>query len=410
MLSESDAVLVEELRVSHEELQVQAEELAEAHHVVATERETYLSLFEHAPVPYFVTDAAGSIRMANRAASTLLRCRTDRLRHKPLASFVPQSGRQQFRQQLARVARTGEPSAVLLRLQPRTGAERVMTGTVAAAASLVGEVVELRWLLSPATPGVQVSASPQFQQENESLKRSVRELTELVAWASHELRTPATSIGGYADILALGVRGMLTPDQQAMLVRIQQAQAHLVALLDDLMTFTRAGSGSLHFESTDTPVDRVLDQVLALIEPQCAARDIRMSARGCGGLHVVADAERMLQIVLNLVTNAVKFTPIGGTVDLACDPEGDTVVITVRDSGPGVPEEARERVFRPYVRLENAVQPRIQGAGLGLAISRTFARAMGGDLTCTDARDGGSAFVLRLPRSTGFAPRIDANA
>jgi signal transduction histidine kinase len=140
-----------------------------------------------------------------------------------------------------------------------------------------------------------------------------------------------------------------------------------------------------------------------LLEPQAAQRDIRLSVQMPEPMRLRADGERVLQILLNLVGNALKYAPRSGRVDVHCSSEGEHALIGVHDSGPGVPVEARERIFQPYVQLGSAPDARVAGAGLGLAISRELARAMGGDLACVEGKEHGTVFVLRLPRSTGLA-------
>jgi PAS domain S-box-containing protein len=407
--SDSQSALLEELRVSEEELRVQAEQLAMSQVQTIRERQRYHDLFENAPVPYLITDRDGTIRQVNQAGAVLLHCPQERLRGKPLATFVPLEMRPHFRRQLQQINDARDVTRVALRLTPRLGGERTLVGTVGVARDGDGPA-ELRWLLIPGTTSDAPALAPSSDDQNEELddrraraERSARDMGDLLAWVSHELRTPVASIGGYSDILALGVRGMLTPDQQAILVRIQQAQTHLIGLLDDLGTFARAGTGNLRFEIGDVALEPIFDYLQTIVEPQAAARDLRLMIDVPSGIIVRGDSERVLQILLNLVTNSVKFTPAGGSINVSCDPGEDLVVLRVRDSGTGVPEEARERIFRPYVQLHASRKAQPGGFGLGLAISREFARTMGGDLTCTDASEGGSVFVLRLPRSTGIA-------
>ena len=116
---------------------------------------------------------------------------------------------------------------------------------------------------------------------------------------------------------------------------------------------------------------------------------------------VEADEEKVQQVLLNLLSNAVKFTPAGGTIAVVCAPRDDQVVITVSDSGPGVPEAKREAIFEPFVQLDRGLTSTVQGTGLGLSISRDLARRMGGDLWVDSASEGGARFTLLLPRGSG---------
>ena len=409
--SQGDQILLEELRVTEEELRAQNEELAESRLHLDLERERYRGLFEHAPVPYVVTDSQGVITDANHAAAALLRCRKNRLRGKPLVVFIASRTRRLLREQIRRLVEEASIVSVPLTLMPREGPERVVTATASSSLGHSGKVAELRWLLSDGLTGSALGDVDELRRRvreaEDARKRAegaLRSMSDLMGWASHEIRTPATSIGGYTEILATGVRGMLTPDQQAILLRIQQAQSHLVALLDDLLTFSRAGAGQLNLAILPVLLQPIIARVVTLLESQAAQRDVRLSTTMNEPLSLRADGERVTQILLNLVGNALKFTPLSGSIEIRCDADAESAFIAVHDSGPGVPVESRERIFQPYVQLRMKTDQRVAGYGLGLAISRELARAMDGDLSCLGSAEGRSFFVLRVPRSTGIAP------
>jgi signal transduction histidine kinase len=296
-----------------------------------------------------------------------------------------------------------------LTVTPRAGGERVMNVTVSGTFDRNGRMQEQRWLFSQEIIGVATDDLEEIRRrllEAEHARKraesALRSMADLMGWASHEIRTPAASIGGYTDILAMGVRGMPTPEQQAILARIQQAQTHLVGLLDDLLTFSRAGAGQLHLDIEEVAIQPILDRLLTMMAPQAAQRDVELTIGHVDALTFRCDGERMLQILLNLVGNAIKFAPLSGLVRIECRAEGDCGIVTVEDSGTGIPTEERDRVFHPYVQLGVPHHARLAGAGLGLAISRELARAMAGDLTCIGAADRGAVFALRLPRRVGF--------
>ena len=411
-LPDESEVLLEQLRVSEEELRAQFEELEATHLAIDEERERYRSFFEHAPIAYIVTDPNAVIRAANRAAATLLDSRVDRLIGKLLPVFISIRTRSSFREQLRKLTERADTASIPLTLSSRKAAERQATATVHGVFDENGQLTELRWLVSPSL------ASASSEREDELRKRvrdaeegrkraesALHSMSDLMGWASHEIRTPAASIGGYVELLAIGVRDTLTPEQQAMLGRIRQAQAHLVTMLDDLLTFSRAGAGHLNLDTHPVPLLPIIERLSMLVEPLASPRAIKLSIASCDGLQLRVDSERVLQILLNLVGNAIKFAPLAGTVDVSFAADGDFGVISVFDSGPGVPSEAHERIFQPFVQLETTAQSRLTGTGLGLAISRELARAMGGELTCqASGRGPGSVFTLRLPRSTGIAP------
>jgi PAS domain S-box-containing protein len=227
---------------------------------------------------------------------------------------------------------------------------------------------------------------------------------EFLAVMSHELRTPLNAIGGYVDLLTMGLRGPVTDEQREDLARIRRSGQHLLALINDILNFARLDAGQVEFRIQDVTLDPVLADLEALVAPQVAAKGLTYAHQGCGAPGTVrADPERLRQILLNLLTNAVKFTDAGGRIAIACDASDRSAVrLHVRDTGRGIPADQLERIFEPFVQVDRNLTPGSQqGVGLGLAISRDLARRMGGDLTAESVRGRGSTFTLVLPRIRG---------
>ena len=223
--------------------------------------------------------------------------------------------------------------------------------------------------------------------------------SEFIANMSHELRTPLNAISGYVELLQLEVRGPLTEAQHEDLRRIHQNQRLLLRLINDVLNFARLEAGHVEFDTTDVVVHEALGAMEALIMPQAAARSLRYEVRPVDPkLLVRADREKLQQVVLNLLTNAIKYTDMHGAIELSAAAAGDDVLIQVRDTGRGIPPEKLEQIFAPFVRIDTAYSRSTEGVGLGLAISRDLTRAMGGDLTVQSTLGEGSTFTLRLPR------------
>ena len=222
--------------------------------------------------------------------------------------------------------------------------------------------------------------------------------TAFLATMSHELRTPLNAIRGYTDLLALEMYGPVTDAQRATLGRISASERHLLGLITELLDYARIESGRAQFEYTNVPLDAALREAAALVEPQLRGKGVGFedATAAAAGLSARADPRKLRQILLNLLSNAVKFTPPGGRVTLygGCRGEG-TAVVEVRDSGAGVPPDQLERIFEPFVQLGRT--PGATGAGLGLAISRELARAMGGDLTAESPPGAGATFRMTIP-------------
>ena len=228
-----------------------------------------------------------------------------------------------------------------------------------------------------------------------------RAKSEFIANMSHELRTPLNAIAGYVELLQLEVRGPLNDAQREDLRRIHQNQRLLLSLINDVLNFARLESGHVEFALRDVPVRQALGEMEALIMPQMLARSLHYEVRPVeANLVVYADAEKLQQIVLNLLTNAVKYTANHGRINLGAGRAGEFVLIQVRDTGRGIPPEKLEQIFAPFVRIDTGYSRTTEGVGLGLAISRDLARAMRGDLTVESRLGEGSTFTLRLPRGS----------
>jgi len=226
-----------------------------------------------------------------------------------------------------------------------------------------------------------------------------RAKAEFLASMSHELRTPLNAIAGYADLLLLGLRGELGDQARGDVKRMRRSGQHLLSLINDILNFAKIEAGQLRYELERVPVAALLADLEVLVTPQVAQRGLAYrSAAGEGGLAVWADEEKTRQILLNLVTNAIKFTEPGGAINVSYHRAARGVRIRVSDTGRGIPPEQQARIFDPFVQVDRHLTAESQqGVGLGLAISRDLARGMGGDLRVESVPGEGSTFTLWLP-------------
>jgi signal transduction histidine kinase len=226
--------------------------------------------------------------------------------------------------------------------------------------------------------------------------------SQFLAAMSHELRTPLNAICGYVQLLELGLRGPITHDQSVDLERIQTNQRHLLRLINDVLNFTQVGAGQVEYRISDVPLETTLRAAEVMVLPQIRAAGLKYVCDPCGPeLSVRADPDKLQQIILNLLGNAIKFTPAGGKINLSCETSSDGVcLLRVSDTGVGVPVDKLESIFDPFVQVERKLNQPISGIGLGLAISRELARSMGGDVTVVSQMGGGSTFTLQLPLSS----------
>jgi signal transduction histidine kinase len=250
----------------------------------------------------------------------------------------------------------------------------------------------------------------QTAEERESLVRALdtanRAKAEFLARTSHDLRAPLNAIEGFTDLLMLGSYGPLQDEQKRALERIRSSGRYLLGLIDDILSFAKLEAGQIEIRADPLP----LGPMLAAVEPVVARQlsDKHLTYR-CAPvdprLMVTADEARFHQIMLNLVTNAIKFTDGGGTIAVGCASDDSIVTVRVSDTGCGIASDRLQSIFEPFVQIDpQARRPGRDGLGLGLAISRDLARRMGGDVTVESREGVGSVFEITVPRVGPAAP------
>jgi signal transduction histidine kinase len=250
-----------------------------------------------------------------------------------------------------------------------------------------------------------------LERQTQEAQTANRAKSEFLTTMSHELRTPLNAIGGYVELLQMGLRGPVTDEQRRDLDRIKTSQEHLLGLISGVLDLSRIEAGRLSYTFTNVAIDPFLRGVDALVAPQAAAKNVTLEhVTGRANAAVVADREKLRQIVLNLLSNAIRHTPSGGTVTLSSEPRGQYAAIVVDDTGPGIPPDRRDVIFEPFVQLDRSLTQTREGLGLGLAISRDLARGMAGDLSVHDRPGGGARFVLVLPASRVSAEAHDSDS
>jgi signal transduction histidine kinase len=224
-----------------------------------------------------------------------------------------------------------------------------------------------------------------------------RAKTQFMQAMSHELRTPLNAIFGYSELLAMGVRGVVNAEQTKDLGRIMHASRYLLRLVDDVLAVARL-EGARPLRLVAVGVNQVLEDVRVLCALQADEKQITFIVTPAErDVLVTADLQRVQQILLNLVTNAIKFCPERGHIALTCDHDAAVGRMRVADTGVGVRPTDIDRVFEPFVQIDPLLSNPRQGIGLGLSISRELARAMRGDVTLQSTPGTGSTFTLSLP-------------
>ena len=262
------------------------------------------------------------------------------------------------------------------------------------------------------------SLARELQVRNAELASANESKSEFLAVMSHEIRTPLNAIIGYAQLLELGIAGSVNAEQSTQLGRIAKSGKHLLALVDEILDLSRIEAGRLKVSCTAASAAAAVDAALALVRPQAAAKGIALVADldSLGRVFYLGDEHRVQQILVNLLTNAVKFTPASGRIRVdggylekpAEEDEpasrGSWSYVAVRDTGIGIAPRLLERIFQPFVQGDSGYTRAHSGTGLGLTISRRLARLMSGDLVVESIEGEGSCFTLRLPAASSAPP------
>jgi signal transduction histidine kinase len=260
----------------------------------------------------------------------------------------------------------------------------------------VGVVESVAWSLGRALQNRAIQAQQDAVVERlEALDRSK---SDFVASVSHELRTPLTSIAGYLEMLLDGDGGPVTGSQREMLDIIGRNTQRLQLLIEDLLTIGKIESGALRTDVDDVRVATLLAAAEAAITPAVAAAGVTLRVHAEDDVVLSGDRRQLEQVLLNLLGNAVKFTPHGGTVTASAHHVGEGwVELTVTDSGIGIPRNEQGQLFTRFFRASNATERAAQGAGLGLSIVSSIVSAHGGEVTLESTEGEGTVVSVRLP-------------
>lgn len=276
---------------------------------------------------------------------------------------------------------------------------------------------EDEWLLSAAADQVAVALEnarleEEVRRERDGRTRAVRGAGEAdeasdraLATLSHDLRSPLNAIDSYAELIEMEILGSVSDRQREALGRIRMSGRHLLAVLESVLEMTRLSAGVVRIQASSVSAGTVIEEAVGMVQPGAAARNQSLAAGDIAEVTLEADPDRLRQVLVNLLGNAVKYTEPGGTIRIAAvavergGRRWGAIVVT--DDGPGIPAEKREAIFQPYYRLAGAEADAPEGVGLGLAISRELIQKMGGDIEVESEPGRGSVFTVRLPGAAG---------
>jgi PAS domain S-box-containing protein len=239
--------------------------------------------------------------------------------------------------------------------------------------------------------------------DNAQLYRSALAASEsksaFLATMSHELRTPLNAIIGYQSLLAEGIDGRLNEPQLVQLTRIRSSADHLLGLIDEVLTFSRVDAGKEMVRREEVQLAPIVAEALAMVTPLAEAKGLKLRNQTVDA-GLLTDGGKVRQIILNLLSNAIKFSDDGEIV-VRSRLDGDSVTVSIIDPGIGISPENVARIFDPFWQVEQRSTRRVGGTGLGLSVSRSLARLLGGDVSVESSVDRGSTFTVTLPIRRG---------
>jgi PAS domain S-box-containing protein len=416
---------VTDLARAKEEIEESYRTLRIAQAEVRDERHRLDLIIDSVADPILVTDQEGDIVLMNTPAERLFNApgiddemvlRRVRANGANLTSFVSnvltRSGEQRYRGEI----QLGDP------LTGRPLPVEAVAGTI------LSEQGELMWvvtILHDLTEAIEKARLyEQLKQASVELERKVQEATaelaeqnellrrqhialeqasalksQFLANMSHEFRTPLNAILGYTHMLLNNVTGQVTDPQRKSLTRIDSNARHLLALINDILDITRIEAGRMPLNATTFGLGELFDEVQSELEPIIKRSNLVVTAKVRGAVPSVrSDRQKVKQIVLNLLSNALKFTPAGSvTMTASYDTRVRQVAIAVKDTGVGIPEEDQVKVFEDFRQLDSSPARGYGGTGLGLSICRRLAQILGGTIELESVQGRGSTFTLRLP-------------
>jgi two-component system, NarL family, sensor histidine kinase BarA len=254
----------------------------------------------------------------------------------------------------------------------------------------------------------------ELQEKNRMLEENFTKLKELdrmksnfLATMSHELRTPLTSVIGYSEMMLEGLGGALTPEQREYVQIIMEKGESLLQLITSILDITKIEAGRIRLVMSEVDVGQLMKDAVSTVMPHARKKGISLVCEPRELPRIQCDREKMRQCLINLVTNAVKFTPQNGTITVGADPRGDQMALYVKDTGIGISEENQARIFETFYQVDGSSTREYGGAGLGLAIVKSFVEAHRGQVSVNSRPSEGAVFTLLLPvrHATALAGR-----
>jgi PAS domain S-box-containing protein len=371
----------------------------------------------------------GTVVTWNPSAERLFGYRADEILGKPLNLLVPKDRLEELSSVARRInsgagaenhetrglRRDGTEVDVSLTVSPIRDGEGAVTGAAVIArdiTELKRQQAQLEALLAKERVARADAEDAQrtLAEQNERLRELDRLKDDFISLVSHELRTPLTSIQGYLELLLDGGAGELGSEQARFLAVVDRNSKRLMQLVGDLLFMAQVEAGKLALDLDEVDLSQVIGECLEAARPIADERQLELVAEIQDTPSMLGDRSRLAQVLDNLVSNALKFTPHSGRVSVRVSTEGDDALVEIVDTGVGIPAEEQERLFERFFRSSNATEQAIPGTGLGLTIAKAIVERHEGTITIESAEGAGTTVRVRLPvrHSGAFAEEVAA--
>jgi PAS domain S-box-containing protein len=360
------------------------------------------AIVESAPDAIIGTDLEDRITSWNLGAESLYGFAAEEVLGQVFAFHLPPDRERERVALVARVAEGEELRSFETVRRRRDGTLVDISLTISPIREASGTLVGFATIAQDITKRKRVEAERErllheLASQNERLRELDRLKDEFVALVSHELRTPLTSIRGYLELVLEGEAGDLNDEQRQFLGVVERNAHRLLALVGDLLFLAQMEAGKLSLEVGAVDLSAIAAESVETARPLAEEKDVTLTL-ATGPLALIAgDRARLAQLLDNLISNGIKFTPSGGRVDVRVRSQRGSAVIEVRDTGMGIPSDEQQHLFERFFRTSRATEQAIPGTGLGLAISKAIVHAHAGRITLTSEEGAGTTFQVSIP-------------
>jgi len=363
---------------------------------VEASRSRLAHLYDFAPVVYVTLDRLGKILEANLTAATLFGIERHRLIGKSLSKLVVASDRRALRDHIQRC------------FGDRVRVESELGFAVRGRPTVIAHVVSDPFVTTDGTVTGGKTTLTDITALKHGQRLAIRARDDLLTFVSHDLRNLLSGIHLTTEMLLRGARGRERRKGWDQLERVRRSTQQMQRMIDDLLDVASVEAGRLNIQPGSHDIRRLCEDALGMLASTAMEKGVRLQLELPGGAFaVLCDRQRVLQVLSNLLANAVKFTPLRGTVTLSAQRTAGTVTITVVDTGTGVPAALRDQIFERYWQAEATAH---KGRGLGLYIAKGLVEAQGGTLWVDSPQQGGASFSFTLPLAAATATTLDRGA